>query len=99
MPTRTCVACGTKTRKNALLRVVRTSEGVAKVDTSGRAEGRGAYVCKEGLHVGAKAMAVRIKRALRMESEVSDEFLEELAGVLTGRNEGTTSSQRESKER
>lgn len=44
-------------------------------------------------------MAVRIKRALRMESEVSDEFLEELAGVLAGRNEGTSSSQRESKER
>lgn len=42
---RTCVGCGEESPKRALLRVVRAPDGTVKYDPSGRANGRGAYVC------------------------------------------------------
>ena len=91
---RTCVACGVKAPKSDLLRVVGTAEGQPSVDIKGRSDGRGAYVCKGGVTAGTNGLAVRIKRALHMESEVTDEFLEELADALAGGNEVTSRPQR-----
>ncbi len=45
VPPRTCVACRDKTNKRALFRIVRTSDGQAEVDLTGRKPGRGAYIC------------------------------------------------------
>src|SRR5215203_6870562 len=45
VPQRTCVACRDKTNKRALFRIVRTSDGQADVDLTGRKPGRGAYIC------------------------------------------------------
>ena len=43
VPQRTCVGCHQVLDKRKLIRLVRTSEGV-KVDPSGKAAGRGAYL-------------------------------------------------------
>lgn len=45
MRTRTCIACGMQDDKVALHRIVRTSDGRVFFDGTGRAAGRGAYVC------------------------------------------------------
>jgi predicted RNA-binding protein YlxR (DUF448 family) len=45
VPMRTCVACGLKTEKRELLRVVSSPDGSVTVDDSGRRNGRGAYLC------------------------------------------------------
>jgi predicted RNA-binding protein YlxR (DUF448 family) len=45
VPERSCVACGTKRAKADLVRVVRTSQGEVAVDETGKANGRGAYLC------------------------------------------------------
>ena len=45
VPQRTCVVCRDKTNKRALFRIVRTSDGQAEVDLTGRKPGRGAYIC------------------------------------------------------
>jgi len=44
-PQRTCIGCRQKRPKAVLLRLVRGTDGRVDVDDSGRAEGRGAYVC------------------------------------------------------
>ena len=44
-PIRTCIACRQEFEKHELTRVVRTPEGKFVVDFSGKANGRGAYVC------------------------------------------------------
>ena len=44
---RTCIGCLTKRRKNELLRLVVGGDGKLVVDPSGRAPGRGAYLCSE----------------------------------------------------
>ena len=46
-PTRTCVACRTARQKRELVRVVRAPSGEVAVDPTGRAPGRGAYVCDD----------------------------------------------------
>jgi uncharacterized protein len=43
VPQRTCVGCGQILAKRALVRIVRTSEGV-RVDATGKADGRGVYL-------------------------------------------------------
>ena len=45
VPQRTCVVCRDKTNKRALFRIVRTADGQAEVDLTGRKPGRGAYLC------------------------------------------------------
>ena len=42
---RMCHVCKTMREKQLLLRVVRTPEGEIKVDPTGKALGRGCYVC------------------------------------------------------
>lgn len=47
VPTRTCIACHASSDKKSLLRFVRTPEGTVEFDPSGKAAGRGAYVCAD----------------------------------------------------
>ena len=44
---RTCLGCRTVGPKKGLVRLVRRATGEVTVDPSGRAEGRGAYVCPD----------------------------------------------------
>lgn len=46
-PQRTCIACKNVKDKKELIRIVRTKEGVIELDTTGRKNGRGAYICKD----------------------------------------------------
>ena len=65
VPMRTCVGCREVLPKRALIRLVRTPEGV-KVDPTGRLPGRGAYLhdrraCWErALKKGSLARALRV---------------------------------------
>jgi len=45
VPQRTCVACGFVTAKRQLVRIVRGLDGEVRVDPTGKAAGRGAYLC------------------------------------------------------
>jgi predicted RNA-binding protein YlxR (DUF448 family) len=45
IPQRTCVSCRTTTDKRDLVRIVRDPEGQTLADPSGKASGRGAYLC------------------------------------------------------
>ena len=57
-PVRTCVACRQEAGKRAMVRIVRSAvTGVAIVDRSGRAAGRGAY-----LHADAACIEIARKR-------------------------------------
>ena len=45
IPMRMCVGCREMKPKMQLLRVVKPQEGDAHIDRTGRAPGRGAYIC------------------------------------------------------
>ena len=46
-PVRTCIACREEFDKKDLLRIVKDKEGNISVDVTGKANGRGAYICKK----------------------------------------------------
>ena len=73
---RTCVGCGEESPKRELLRVIRTPEGEVRYDPTGRANGRGAYVCsfRECVVLAIKKKA--LSRALK--TDVSEDVYENL---------------------
>ncbi len=47
IPLRQCVACRQLKSKKQMLRIVKNSEGKVFLDFSGKAAGRGAYICDD----------------------------------------------------
>ncbi len=45
-PLRQCIGCGEMKAKKELVRIVKTPEGNIMLDHSGKANGRGAYICR-----------------------------------------------------
>ena len=76
IPTRTCIITKEKLPKQELVRVVRTPEGNVVVDTTGKLNGRGAYL-KKDLQVFEKAQKSKVLNRI-LEVEVKDEVFEEL---------------------
>lgn len=63
---RTCIGCQSTSDKGSFMRIVRLKDGGVKFDPTGRASGRGAYVCSErclhdALAKGSLARALRCK--------------------------------------
>lgn len=68
---RTCVVCGRQADKRALLRVVRSPEGTVDFDPTGRAAGRGAYLCS-GACLEKAGRGGRLARALKTQMTEED---------------------------
>lgn len=47
IPLRKCVGCNEQKPKKELIRIVRNKEGEMSVDFTGKAHGRGAYICHD----------------------------------------------------
>lgn len=77
--TRTCIACGRQGDKTGLLRIVRAADGSVRFDATGRAPGRGAYVCSSACF-GAAMKGKRLNRALK--TQVSEGEYAQIAGEL-----------------
>lgn len=66
VPMRKCVGCGEMKNKKEMMRVLKTAENEIVLDTTGRKNGRGAYLCfcKECLQNAAKNRG--LERSLKM---------------------------------
>jgi predicted RNA-binding protein YlxR (DUF448 family) len=60
------VACGKKSEKRGLVRIVASSKGQVEMDPSGKMNGRGAYICVEGCTEDKKLRRSRLEHALRV---------------------------------
>lgn len=58
------MACRTERQKRDLLRVVRAPDGIVAFDPTGRAAGRGAYICADGSCWAVALKKKSIERAL-----------------------------------
>ncbi len=83
VPVRMCVACRTGRPKKELLRVVNTQEGVV-TDTTGKASGRGAYLCPDVACLDKALKTRAINRAL--ECELSPESAEAIRRIILRRD-------------
>jgi hypothetical protein len=76
IPLRKCIGCGEQKPKKELLRVVKNKEGEIFVDFTGRANGRGAYICNDKKCFDAAIKKKAFNRAL--ECAVDDSVYEAL---------------------
>lgn len=65
MPQRTCVVCRSVQPKRGLTRLVRTPDAGVKIDPTGKAAGRGAYLCGDPACWQKAAAGAVLERALR----------------------------------
>jgi len=79
VPVRSCVVCRTRAPQQTLLRVVRTPDGMVRVDCGPhRAAGRGAYLCRAERCLRKAPRA--LNRALKV--NVSEEFITALGQAV-----------------
>ena len=76
IPMRMCVSCREMQPKKELVRVVRTPENTVVLDTTGRANGRGAYLCKKSACLEKAIKSRALERAL--ETKIESETYETL---------------------
>ena len=71
IPVRTCVACRTPGDKRGLLRVIRDPEGIVRFDPTGKANGRGAYVCASETCISLAQKQKKLDRSLKASADPS----------------------------
>lgn len=78
IPMRTCIACRTEKPKKELVRVVKFGEEI-KLDLTGKANGRGAYVCNDKECIAKLKKQKMLNRAFscQVEDSVYDAIMEE----------------------
>lgn len=80
VPMRTCIGCGQTMPQKQFIRIIRSPEGEIRLDSTGRANGRGAYLCSnpECLRKAEKRHA--LTRALK--TEIPHEIYATLAAQI-----------------
>lgn len=80
LPQRTCIGCNSKKNKSELIRIVKNKEGNISIDKTGKATGRGAYIC-DNIECLEKAIkSKKIEKAFEM--KINNEIYESLRGVM-----------------
>ena len=75
-----CTGCREMKPKKELIRVVKTSEGEIKLDTTGKLNGRGAYICRDRQCFNNAKKSNALARAFGM--QISDEIYTQLETEL-----------------
>lgn len=80
IPQRTCLGCMQSKNKSELVRIVKQNDGKIFVDKTGKANGRGAYICN---NIECLDKAIKSKRLEKnFETKIDNEIYESLRGVI-----------------
>lgn len=82
-PMRMCTGCREMKPKRELIRVVKSGDGVIRLDTTGKLNGRGAYICKcrECFIKAHKSDALSRAFETKVSSEIYDMLETELDNI------------------
>ncbi|SKA86992.1 hypothetical protein SAMN05443428_107153 [Caloramator quimbayensis] len=81
IPQRMCLGCQEMKPKKELIRIVKNKEGEIKIDLTGKAPGRGAYICR---NIDCFEKCVKAKRFEKtFETKISDDLYERLKEALS----------------
>ena len=79
-PQRTCMGCNEKKDKKELIRIVKNNKNEISIDRTGKADGRGAYICDD---IKCLEKVIKSKRLEKVfDYKISDEIYEKLRGVI-----------------
>ena len=76
IPMRRCLGCQISKPQKELIRVVRTPEGLLCVDSTGKMNGRGAYICRAAHCLEEAKKSRRLERQFDM--KVSEELFKQI---------------------
>ena len=80
MPERTCIGCNQIKLKKELIRIVKNKEGQIFLDKTGKANGRGAYICN---NIECLEKAIKTKRFERtFKTQIDNSIYESLRGGM-----------------
>ena len=82
---RTCMGCNETKDKKELLRIVLNKEENIKVDETGKASGRGAYICYNIKCLEKVIKTKRLERALK--TKIDEKIYNDLRGVIIDKSE------------
>lgn len=80
IPMRSCVVTREKLPKSELLRIVRTTDGDIVADETGKINGRGAYIKKNGEVLLLAKKNKALERAL--ETKINDNVYDEILNII-----------------
>lgn len=80
IPMRMCVGCREMKPKAELMRVVKPQDGDCAIDRTGKAPGRGAYVCESAECLKKAQKTKALERTL--EAKIDDAVFEQLASQI-----------------
>ena len=80
IPQRTCMGCNETKNKNELIRIVKNKEEKIFVDETGKADGRGAYICNNAECLERAIKSKRLEKCF--ETKIDNEIYESLRGVI-----------------
>lgn len=85
IPLRQCVGCGSMKTKKEMMRVLKTAEEEIILDTTGKKNGRGAYLCvsMECLQMARKNRGLERSFKMSIPNEVYDNLEKEFGEVDT----------------
>jgi len=83
IPVRMCIACRQARPKKELIRIVRNKDGVVSVDSTGKAAGRGAYLCPDLACLEKSQKSKALSRAL--ECELTEQLFSDIKRVILRR--------------
>ena len=80
VPQRKCIACQERDSKKGLIRIVKNKEGQIFLDPTGKANGRGAYICKDAecLQKAIKSKALERAFGVSIPDEVYAQLEEQM---------------------
>ena len=80
IPMRMCIACHEMKPKKEMLRIVKPKDGDVFIDFSGKAAGRGAYICKSKECLTKAVRQKQLDRALetKIDEAVLSQLMEEV---------------------
>ena len=79
---RTCIGCNQIKPKKELIRIVKNKEGNIFVDKTGKANGRGSYLCD---NIECLEKAIKTKKLERtFETKIDTKIYEDLRGEMIG---------------
>ena len=84
IPQRTCIGCNVQKNKNELIRIVINKEGEIFIDKTGKANGRGAYICNNSECLEKVIKSKRLERSF--ETTISNEIYDELRKEIIDKN-------------
>ena len=83
IPQRTCIGCNSKKDKKDFIRIVKDNQNNISIDKTGKANGRGAYICDNVECLEKAIKNKKIEKSFKM--NIDEKVYEELRAVMSGK--------------